>query len=181
MLDKIGDVDSTFNEILKQATSLIVSCYGFKEEKDLTTCRIKSWFSKTGKARKTAPKLETLPPTPEAFKENVKRGHLQVMVWKSTTSQEPPKVDFLTCGWFKEGKTLKPVGIPVGVESAPSAILKGIKCSCSSDTACSSSRYSCYSAGISCTMICKCNDERHLCFNPRNKVDENESDAEEEN
>ena len=39
LLDKIGDVDATFNEIVNQATSLIAGFYGFKDEQDLTTCR----------------------------------------------------------------------------------------------------------------------------------------------
>lgn len=39
---------------------------------------------------------------------------------------------------------------------------------------------SCCSAGISCTMLCKCNGEKHSCFNPKIKTDKNKSDVEEE-
>ena len=92
-LGKIGDIESSFDDVVEEATAFISSCYGFPSE-NMSICRVKSWFSKTGKARKSAPKLETLPPTTECFKENVKRGHLQIMIWKSTMSQEPPNIDF---------------------------------------------------------------------------------------
>ena len=52
LLDKIGDTEATFDEILKQATMLIASCYGFKEENDLPSCRIRSWFFKNWESKK---------------------------------------------------------------------------------------------------------------------------------
>ena len=59
-------------------TTLISSCYGF-ETNSITDYRINSWYQKTSKGRKFAPLLQTLPPTHEAFRANVKRAHFQVV------------------------------------------------------------------------------------------------------
>ena len=98
LLEKLGHTDSSIDDVLKEATEFISSCYTFQSE-DMSDCRIKSWFSKTGKACKKAPELERLPPTTECFAENVKRGHLQVMIWYSTMSSSPPEVDVSLLGW----------------------------------------------------------------------------------
>ena len=57
------------------------------------------WLKRTSKRKVTAkPKLQTLPPTAEAFQENVKRAHLQACIWKSALSDDPPEMDPCTYG-----------------------------------------------------------------------------------
>ena len=41
-------------------------------------------------------------------------------------------------------------------------------CTCAANNACSFPRCSHTAAGIACTMICKCNGEHLVCFNPKN-------------
>ena len=54
---------------------------------------------KTGKSGSSSPKLCTLPPTNEAFSENVKRCQLQVAIWKSEIDGSPPTIVPCDYGW----------------------------------------------------------------------------------
>ena len=58
----LGKLDSDFNLLQNECTLLVSSCYGFPSE-SMTDCRIKTWYSKTAKARTKAPELKSLPPT----------------------------------------------------------------------------------------------------------------------
>ena len=91
-----------------------------------------AWSSKAGKSVVTCPKLEALPPTMEAFFDNVKRGHLQACVWSSAESGEPPEMYPVKFGFLKDQKTdsLKPVLLPDGVALAPDFVLNLFKCNC---------------------------------------------------
>ena len=77
-----------------------------------------------------APMLQSLPPTNEAFTENVAREHLQVGIWKQKLELNPPNVDPLTHGSTRhDGSTsLTPTTVPDNVPLAPDDILKMIKC-----------------------------------------------------
>ena len=88
-LSLFGQLDSNIDDVVKEATLFISDCYGFQQE-SMTKCRIMSWYTKTSKTRKTAPLLQSLPPTDEYFKENVKRAYLQAMVWYATIEADPP-------------------------------------------------------------------------------------------
>ena len=57
-LKSLGDLEAS---ILVKSALLISSFYRF-ESKGMTECRINSWYSRTSKARKTAPPLCSLPP-----------------------------------------------------------------------------------------------------------------------
>ena len=96
----------------------------------MTDCRIQSWIQKTSKARKGAPPLKELPPTDEAFQENVKGAVLQSMIWYSTVSSNPPDVDPTLFSWAKDmlNKILVVVTLPDNVLQAPKAILKDSCC-----------------------------------------------------
>ena len=121
--------------------------------------------NKTGHARKTVPQLLSLPPTRESFEENVKRAHLQAVLWKRAFSPNPPHMDTVKYGWMRDdvAKELSPVMIPPGVPCAPRSVLEMIKCTCRSSEPCSSSRCSCYAAQVSCTIVCSCQGEQDSC------------------
>ena len=144
LLDAIGGISINLATAIGQATDILTKCYGFKET-DMTDCRIQSWFNKTSKARQTAPARKTLPPTKEAFSQNVKRGLLQAMIWYYAMERCPPEVDVTLSGWHKDlsNGMLVPVGIPDDVLPAHDAVLNMVKCGCSSDSPCSSKRCSC--------------------------------------
>ena len=155
LLDAIGGISINLATAIEQATAPITKWYGYKAT-DMTDCRIQSWFNKTSKVRKTAPALKTLPPTKEAFSENVKRGLLQA-IWYYAMECCPPEVDVTLYGWHKDliNGTLVPVGIPDGVSPAPDAVLDMVQCGCSSNSPCSSKRCSCSSSRIVCSIMCK--------------------------
>ena len=76
-----------------------MSCYGHPESASLTDARQKTWSLMVSRSIGAAPKLQTLPPTNEAFVENVARAHLQVAIWKQTLQRNPLNMDPLTHGW----------------------------------------------------------------------------------
>ena len=130
----------------------------------------KVWVSRTGrKEASILPKLTSLPPTTEAFRENVNRAHFQACIWKAALQQDPPELDPLEFGWTSEGPSgaYCPVSPPSRVEVAPSDILKLINCSCSRDKPCSSQRCSCSSAQMARSLFCKC-EGSSTCCNPKN-------------
>ena len=123
-LKLLGNTEACIDEVENETATLISSSYGF-ETNNTTDCRINSWYQKTSKARKSAPLLRTLPPTHEAFTENVKRAHFQVATWYSTMNPHPPNLDPSFYGWVCEeiSKILCPVGIPDGISPAPPEVL----------------------------------------------------------
>ena len=97
-LSKVGDMTLFVEEALEQSTSFMLSCYGNPECSSLTDARQKIWSRKVSLSIGAAPKLQSLPPTNEAFTENVARAHLQVAIWKQALELNPPNVDHLTQG-----------------------------------------------------------------------------------
>ena len=83
-LSEVGDVTADMKSVEAQATNFICAAYGKITQSctSMTECRVKMWHSKTGKSGASSVKLCSLPPTSDAFIENVHRGHLQVAVWK---------------------------------------------------------------------------------------------------
>ncbi|KAG1660059.1 Down syndrome cell adhesion molecule-like protein Dscam2 [Nymphon striatum] len=79
----------------------------------------------------TAPKLCALPPTTEAFKENVARVHLQVAIWLHALDQDPPSLELNEHGWSQEegSNVHNPITVPADILLAPPELLKLIKCS----------------------------------------------------
>ena len=65
-LKLLENTEACIDEVVNETATLISSYYGF-ETNNMTDCRINSWYQKTSKARKSAPFLQTLPPTHEAF------------------------------------------------------------------------------------------------------------------
>jgi len=133
-LSAIGDVDSSHEEVTRQATKFISACYGYPNSKSLFEARLLVWAKKNGKGVTSAPKLCAIPPTTEAFQENVKRAHYQAIIWQYLDSDDVPDVHPENFGWKKDmsTKSLTPVAIPESVPLASDYILKLICCGCSS-------------------------------------------------
>ena len=78
---------------------------------------------------KSAPDLKSLPPTSEAFAQNVGRAHIQAAIWRAAVSPHPPKTDATQYGWSMDeaSKVLVPVTMSSDVALAPQYILEMIK------------------------------------------------------
>ena len=123
-LSLLGTPGNSMASVIQQATSFIFACYGQTHCSSMLETRLKVWLSKTGR-RSSTPKLCTLPPTTEAFKENVKRAHHQALVWRSLEPENPPQLETAEFGWLQDdqNKSLQPVTLPDEVEIAPEMVL----------------------------------------------------------
>ncbi|KAH3734795.1 hypothetical protein DPMN_041243 [Dreissena polymorpha] len=69
-------------EVVKEATKFVSACYGKHDTEEMTITRQPLWATRVGKSGKAMPLLASLPPTTEAFYENVKRAHIQACICK---------------------------------------------------------------------------------------------------
>ena len=168
-LTYVGDASRILTQVTARATPFILACYE-QTCTLLTGTRQKMWANKVGQSVAGAPKLDSLPPTNEAFNENVARAHLQVAVWRDALQPDPPAIDPTAFRWsLEEGsKTLIPTTLPCDTPFAPDDLLKLVRCSCSSETQCKTQRCSCSSAILACSVLCACQGGRG-CFNERTK------------
>ena len=129
-------------------------CYGNCSNEPMSEISFQVWATKLG--RGASSKLCCLPPTSEAFAENVKRAHYQAIVWRSLEEGNPPDLDPVEFGWKKEERSnsLQPVALPENVALAPEFILKLIRCGCQSNTPCSTHMCRCRCASMNCTIFC---------------------------
>lgn len=68
---------SSLKDIAAECTRFIAACYGSKKKDSMSQARIDVWSRKMAKPKLTkAPKLRSLPPTTEAFEQNVQRAHI---------------------------------------------------------------------------------------------------------
>ena len=163
-LRKMGDTEADIYSVISEATRYVCACYGF--DGNLSEARYKLWFSKTGKRTVTrVPELKALPPTSDAFKENVNRAHIQVCIWKHALNADPPNLDPTLYGWQKDetSKSLIPVTTPAGTKPAPLEILELIRCGCVSGEPCKTGRCGCLAAQLSCTVFCACVSNGECC------------------
>ena len=93
------------------------------------------------------PKLNSLPPSTEAYWENVKRAHYQCPIWRKAL-EEPPNDDPTDYGWVKDEdtKSLQPVSLPKSKSPVPNYIRKLVRCSCASEAPCHSKKVWVYPA-----------------------------------
>ena len=140
----------------------------------MAECRVKLWRLKTGKSGASSVKLSSLPPTTDAFTENVHRCHLQVASWKAALLELPPDMDPTGYGWECDHQgILLPRTVPRGTLSSPSHILQLISCNCKS-SGCRTAACSCSKLG--CTMFGLC-EGGEACMNPLTK---NQNEASED-
>ena len=169
-LDSIGLPGARLETVIKEATRFIAACYGEKvgPGENMSDIRYRQWISKMSrKSAVSVPKLKTLPPTTEAFIENVKRAHIQACIWRSALTGEAPAMDPLENGWELDESYggLIPVTLPPKSEIAPTAVMKLIQCGCSSKLSCSTDRCGCMASQMSCSDFCHCRGERETCQN----------------
>ena len=170
-LTYVGDTSRILSEITAQATPFILACYGQTKCMSLTGARQKMWANKVSQSVAGAQKLASLPPTNEAFNENVARTHLQVSVWRNALQPDPPAIDPTAFGWSLEEahKTLIPTTLPSDTPLVPDdELLKLVRCSCRSETPCETERCGCSSASLACSVSCACQGGQ-CCFNERTR------------
>ena len=98
-LQLLGE-DSSLKDIVVECTEFIAACYGSKKGDSMSQVRIDVWSRKMAKPKLTkAPELKSLPPTTEAFEQNVRRTHIQTAIWKSASESNPPQLDPTEYGW----------------------------------------------------------------------------------
>ena len=128
-----------------RCTAFVSACYNVHDATSMTESRIKVWIQKSGsKGAAATPKLCTLPPTNEAFKENIKRAHYQCCISRCALHQQPD-FDPTEYGWVKDevSKSVQPVTHPAATPPAPDYILKLTRCSCSLEGPCRSQGCGC--------------------------------------
>ena len=156
-LSAIGNVDAPLQQVIDQATRFISACYGMKDSTDMSHTRLLVWGEKNGKDHSSSPNLASLPPTREAFIENVKRAHIQAVLWR-TINIDPRQLKPEEFGWkmATDNKSLCPIGLPDDTKPAPDYILKMIRCDCKGEPPCNTKICSCKNKGLPCTMFCAC-------------------------
>ena len=179
-LDALGNTSSSTNVILQQATPFMLACFGQPGCSSLTEARQKVWSAKVARNVGCAPKLESLPPTNEAFLQNVLRAHLQIAIWRKAADRNCPDLDPEKHGFYREGNSLKPMTVAPGVTLVPADILKVIRCGCKSTFPCQRKNCSCQQAGTACTEFCKCGGATGHCFNAHNDRVNESGDEDEE-
>ena len=163
-LDAFGNMGA-----IQQATPFILSFYGLSKCKTMTEGKQRMWSLKVTKTIGGAPKLESLPPTTEAFEMNVARAHFQVATWRHTGDPDPPLLNPEMHGWCREGTSLTPIALPPNVSQAPDQLLKLIKCTCESAQTCKSKQCGCNTADMACTDFCACQTTLGTCFNQKTR------------
>ena len=130
LLSLFGCQDAPISDVIDQATKLLAACYGNQVgEETMSNIRYKIWTVKFGNTATSAPKIQALLPTTEAFVENLKRSHLQTGTWKAALSLDPPALDPVESGYVRHepSKTLLTTTVPDGVTFAPDEIMTLIK------------------------------------------------------
>ena len=92
-LSCFGDSNANWPDVVKQATSFMLACYGVPKLDSMTQARANLWKTRVGRGSSTMPKLCSLPPTDPAFMENLKRAHLQICIWKHALDLNVPDLD----------------------------------------------------------------------------------------
>ena len=109
--------------------------------------------------------LKVLPPTDSNLMLHTLRAHLQVMLWKSASKNEPPEItkDISKFGWStKDGVMPVIAQQPI----APPKLLDVISCGCRSEgKACAQKSCKCHNDNMSCTEYCVCGSGDN-CNNP---------------
>ena len=157
-LSCLGDSNSNWPDVVKQATSFMLACYGVPKLNSMTEARANQWKTRVGRGSTTMPKLCSLPLTDPAFMEKLKRAHFQICIRKHALDLNVPDLDPVQHGWTKDKatKSLAAVHVPPNIDLALSYIQELIKCSCSSDPPCVSANCGCKKAGMPCSVFCAC-------------------------
>ena len=101
-LSCLGDSNANWPDVVEQATSFMLACYGVLNLASMTQARANLWKTRGGRGSSTMPKLCSLPPTDPAFMENLKRAHFQICIWKYALDLNVPDLDPLQYGWTED-------------------------------------------------------------------------------
>ena len=104
-----------YDSMVEEATKFILACHSQPQTETLTEARKCAWRTKMAKWIAEPPKLCSLPPTTEAFRQNALRAHLQVAVWRHALQADPPILDPLQHEWTLVGTVLTPRLVAEGV------------------------------------------------------------------
>ena len=166
---KMGNTEMPLDEVLLEATQFVTRCYRCASSQSMSATRYEVWIGKTSKRKVTgAPKLKSLPPTSEAFEQNVRRAHFQVSM-ENSIRKDPPELAPTNFGWEKDeaSRSLLPVTISEDVALALYStfedVLKVIRCGCATDQPCATARCMCATAQMSCTIFCGCHGVEECC------------------
>ena len=81
-LNKLGDIHESFDNVYNECEQFMLVCYGAQKSASMSAARYDLWLSKLSKkTASAAPPLRSLPPTSEAFREHVKRAHINDHSW----------------------------------------------------------------------------------------------------
>ena len=159
-LDQVlGQPGATHTQLQETASTFFLPLYGQMSCTTMNDARAHFY-----RGRKKHPPLKKLPPTDANLQLHVLRAHLQMLLWKAADQHDPPEEagNIVNFGWSIEGSTVTPA---ISTEPvAPQALLDVVSCSCTAEgKACSGTRCSCNSAGLSCTDYCKCEGGDSCC------------------
>ena len=164
----LGNLNTPITEIVAEATKFFGFCYSILEGENMSEKRYHAWLRKTSSGKlSSAPKLSSLPPTTEAFTQNVLRAHCQCAIWLSTLSPDPPNIDPANFGWKRDedNECLVPVMLPPGIDALPKEVQKLMACGCQATEPCGKGNCSCRTLRLTCTIFCKCSGS-NSCRNP---------------
>ena len=152
-LDQVlGQPGATHVQLQETAYTFFLPLYGKKGCTTMNDARGHFY-----RGHKKPPPLKKLPPTDANLQLHVLRAHLQMLLWKAAAQRDPPEEarNIANFGWNIEGSAITTAVSTAPV--APQALLDAVNCSCTAECkACSGTRCSCNSAGVSCTDSCKC-------------------------
>ena len=106
-LSCLRDSNANWPDVVKQATSFMLACYGVPKLDSMTQARANQWKTRVGRGSSTMPKLCSLPPTDPAFMEKLKRAHFQICIWKHALDLNVPDLDPVQYGWTEDKATKK--------------------------------------------------------------------------
>ena len=144
--------------ILEAATKFVLLCYGLNDCADINEARVRSWERKMSRNVLEPPKLRSLPPTKEAFYQNVLHVHFAAAVMKGSLQPDPPSLSPLDHGWYTmpDCEMLLPRVTADDTVMAPDALLKLVKCGCKSAEPCATKQCRCQKNHLKCTFLCHC-------------------------
>ena len=96
-LSCLGDSNATWPDVVKQATSFMLACYGVPKLNSMTQASANLWKTKVGRGSSTMPKLCSLPPTDPDFMENLERAHCsdRILTCRIKSICSPARWDWL--------------------------------------------------------------------------------------
>ena len=110
-LSCLGDSNANWPDVVNQATSFMLACYGVPKLDSMTPARTNLWKTGVGRGSSTMPKLCSVPPTNPVLMENLKRAHFQIYIWKHVLDLNVPDLDPVQHGWTKDKATKSLVAV----------------------------------------------------------------------